>query len=724
MTTTNRNARSTKTPIEDDLNVISSSGSQHETDSLSVNKAYYAARVLLSLPRSVKRVILLSLDYLMAVACLYFAMSLRFGTFESHLAPMLLLGYALVPILALNMIGFYQGVSRIFFDAQMRKVLQVFIALSIVVAAAQAIGWTSNLPRSVPVLFLSMMFMSLWLSRLIIREILSYGQQERRYTGKNKTSCYENIIIYGAGTTGKALYEAINYTDCYRVVAFVDDDSWLSGGHLFDKKIYSPEDLTKLISRFDVEQVFLSDPDMSRSRKSEIIDNLCEVSVKIKQLPSLKDIADGKVTINTMRRVDILDVLDRQAVAPDTQLLGQDIAGKNVLVTGAGGSIGSELCRQILQNKPKCLVLFELSEYALYAIHQELLAMHAHLPNNHPIQIVAVIGNVTNENKLKSTFEHHNIHTVYHAAAYKHVPIVEANPFEGVINNAKGTYHCVTAATKANVETFVLISTDKAVRPTNVMGASKRLAELVCQGISQTNPRTRISMVRFGNVLGSSGSVVPLFTKQIEKGGPITVTHPEVTRYFMTIPEAANLVIQAGAMARGGEVFVLDMGAPVKIVDLARRMVHLSGYEVKDETHPEGDIDIVFTGLRPGEKLYEELIIGEDNIEKTSHPLIMRAQEHSFPLSDIQRTIQEFDFRAKNEDVRWLKQQFKYFVSGYRDDAHNKKSVTSPVESTLLGSNDTNAIEEAITGQEAELTKKDTTKSNKTKQSAREIASA
>ena len=368
-----------------------------------------------------------------------------------------------------------------------------------------------------------------------------------------------------------------------------------------------------------------------------------------------------------MRKVDILDVLDRQTVEPDAKLLQLNIKDKCILVTGAGGSIGSELCRQVLKNQPKCIVLYELSEFALYSIHQELIAKQANDSIYQDIEIVAVIGSVTNEDNLLRIFKLYSIQTVYHAAAYKHVPMVEHNPFEGVINNTKGTYHCARAAIKASVETFVLISTDKAVRPTNVMGASKRLAELVCQALSQIDSQTCISMVRFGNVLGSSGSVVPVFTKQIQKGLPITVTHPDVTRYFMTIPEAANLVIQAGAMASGGEVFVLDMGEPVKIVDLAHRMIHLSGFDVKDIAHPNGDIEVIFTGLRPGEKLYEELIIGEDNVESTDHPLIMQAIEHSFPLADIEIVLFELTEKQKQFDVVWLKQQFKQFVDGYKE---------------------------------------------------------
>ena len=400
-------------------------------------------------------------------------------------------------------------------------------------------------------------------------------------------------------------------------------------------------------------------------------------------MPSLRELADEIVTVSHIRPVDILDVLERETVEPVAELLQKNITGKNVLVTGAGGSIGSELCRQIIKNKPKCLVLYEQSEYALYTIDQELSNLKKADADYQNIEIISIIGSVSNEKKLINIFEKNHIKTIYHAAAYKHVPIVESNPFEGTINNTKGTYHCARAAIQARVETFVLISTDKAVRPTNVMGASKRLAELVCQGLSQSNSQTCFSMVRFGNVLGSSGSVVPLFTKQIEQGGPITITHPDITRYFMTIPEAASLVIQAGAMAFGGEVFVLDMGAPVKIVDLAKRMIRLTGCELKMIAIPMAISKSYLLALRPGEKLYEELIIGEDNIEPTFHPLIMQAMEHSFPLQDIENILFEFAVvKAKQQDVVWLKTQFKFFVEGYREGS-DKDVEGEKVDTTL-----------------------------------------
>lgn len=639
---------------------------------------YKLSSYLLALPRHSKRALLLTSDYLLSISCLFFALALRYGTVEQHISPVLLCGYALVAVVGLYSIGFYKGVARVFLDAEMRRVLQLFVALLLLFAIIHYFSGMRDIPRSVPALYLFLFFIWLWGSRLTLRELLAHWQGERTLTVSKEADC-DKVIIYGAGSAGKALLEALNHSHRYQIVAFVDDDTRLTGAHLYNKRIYTAADLPVLVAKFSVNQLFLAMPSMGRARKRQIINSLSDIPVKIQHLPSLTDIADGKVTVSTLRQVDILEVLDRQTVAPNPQLLSQNISNKAVLVTGAGGSIGSELCRQILKNCPNCLILFELSEYALYAIHQELLAQQATLALADRSKIIALIGNVTNEAKLLSICHQYQIHTVYHAAAYKHVPLVEHNPFEGAINNAKGTYHCVRAAIHAQVETFVLISTDKAVRPTNVMGASKRVAELVCQALSREvdalvshtlvgeRGHTRISMVRFGNVLGSSGSVVPLFTRQIEHGGPITVTHPDVTRYFMTIPEAANLVIQAGAMAQGGEVFVLDMGNPVKIVDLARRMVHLSGCEIKDEANPNGDIEIVFTGLRPGEKLYEELIIGEDNIAPTAHPLIRQAVEDCFPLADIEQALAILPQKAQQEDVIWLKHQFKYFVAGYQD---------------------------------------------------------
>lgn len=626
------------------------------------------AEYLLALPRSAKQAILMTADFMMSAVCLYFAIAARYGYMGNHISLVSLCFYALIPVIGLYLIGFYKGVARSFFDSAMGKVLQLFLLLIVIAQGVLYLDLIPGMPRAVPILYLFLFFIWLWNSRLTIRELLARWQGQRPQRQLNDDS--DNVLIYGAGEAGKELLEGLRNSHKYNVVAFVDDDVQLTGAYVLGKRIYGADELVKVVSKLDISQVFLAIPSISRASKRQIIDKLEGISIKIKELPSLEEIVDGKVTVNSMRKVDILDVLDRQTVEPDERLLRYNITDKCVLVTGAGGSIGSELCRQIIINKPKVLVLYELSEFALYSIHQELIARVASKDIYQGIEVIAIIGNVTNEANLLRVLKRYQIQTVYHAAAYKHVPIVEHNPFEGAINNSKGTYHCARAAIEAKVETFVLISTDKAVRPTNVMGATKRLAELVCQALSQknnpNNNHTLISMVRFGNVLGSSGSVVPVFTKQIAQGKPITVTHPDVTRYFMTIPEAANLVIQAGAMAKGGEVFVLDMGAPVKIVDLAKRMIQLSGFEVKDEAHPYGDIEITYTGLRPGEKLYEELIIGEDNVEDTDHPLIMQAMESSFPLADIEKTLNELAQRAQNYDVDWLKQEFRYFVAGYQ----------------------------------------------------------
>ena len=607
----------------------------------------------------------------MAIACLLLSLLLRYGYVELHVSWWALGLYALIPVVSLYFIGFYHSVSRGFLDTVMSGVLQLFVVLIVFYELIIYFDLLPQIPRSTPILFLFFLYIWLWNSRLTIKELLKGWQGKRFDSGFID---YDNILIYGAGEAGQELLKGLSNSHKYSVVAFVDDDRQLTGAHIMGKKIYHTDNLLDIVNTLDIAQVFLAVPSISRARKRKIIEKLSHISIKIKELPSLQELADEKVTVSHMRKIDILDVLDRQTVEPDEELLKKNIAHKSVLVTGAGGSIGSELCRQIIKNKPTCLVLYELSEFALYSIHQELIAKQASHSEYHNIQIVAVIGNVTDEHNLMRIFQAYHVQTVYHAAAYKHVPMVEHNPFQGVINNSRGTYHCARAAIQTDVETFVLISTDKAVRPTNVMGASKRLAELVCQALSheansiKPGSKTCISMVRFGNVLGSSGSVVPVFTKQIEQGLPITVTHPDVTRYFMTIPEAANLVIQAGAMAQGGEVFVLNMGEPVKIVDLAQRMIHLSGHEVKDDKHPNGDIEIVFTGLRPGEKLYEELIIGDDNVEETAHPLIMQAMEHRFSLADLERVLEKLPEKSQLYDVVWLKLQFKHFVDGYKED--------------------------------------------------------
>ncbi|QPT43482.1 polysaccharide biosynthesis protein [Moraxella osloensis] len=443
------------------------------------------------------------------------------------------------------------------------------------------------------------------------------------------------------------------------------------GARVLGVKVYPKDNLESLITDLEVNHVFFVLPSHQRHIQERIVKQLENVPVKISEIPSLEEITSGRIKLSDIKPVDVLDVLQRNTVKPDTSLLAKNIKDKVVMVTGAGGSIGSELCRQILKQQPKALVLFELSEYALYAIHGELQKLAKNIQQERQLPTVTPLyvhlGSVTNQKLIELLCNQYDVQTIYHAAAYKHVPIVESNEYEGVINNFVGTFNTLQGAVSAGVETFVAISTDKAVRPTNVMGATKRMAELACQAMAADQSTTTISMVRFGNVLGSSGSVVPLFNKQIAAGGPITLTHPDVTRYFMTIPEAAQLVIQAGAMAHGGEVFVLDMGEPVKIMDLAKRMITLSGLKVKDQHNPNGDIEIVIAGLRPGEKLYEELIIDGDNIEKTQHPLIMKAKEHFYSFDEITNVINEVQTQNNTtKNTQWLRAQFFKYVEGYK----------------------------------------------------------
>ena len=411
----------------------------------------------------------------------------------------------------------------------------------------------------------------------------------------------------------------------------------------------------------------LAIPSASRSERKAIIDSLIPLKIKVQTIPDMEDILQGNAKIDELREVHIEDLLGREPVLPNKDLLQKNILRKSVMVTGAGGSIGSELCRQIILNEPNALILFELSEFSLYSIHQELLEI-AKKNNITNTKIYPVLGNVQDIERVDRVLSHFNIDTIYHAAAYKHVPLVEYNMIEGVQNNVFGTYNVARCAAEHNVKSFVLISTDKAVRPTNVMGASKRMAELCLQALSEQlkDYQTCFSMVRFGNVLGSSGSVIPLFRKQILKGGPITITHPDIIRYFMTIPEAAQLVIQAGAMAKGGDVFILDMGEPVKIVDLAKNLVQLSGLSVKDENNPKGDIEITYTGLRPGEKLYEELLIGGDNVRKTTHPRIMTAEEVYLPFEQLSEVLSELENSCKDANYMAIRQTLLNAPTGFK----------------------------------------------------------
>lgn len=474
----------------------------------------------------------------------------------------------------------------------------------------------------------------------------------------------EPVIIYGAGSSGMQLVAALNNGDQYLPMAFVDDNESLIENTVYGIRVYSPNSIGELIANFSVRQILLAIPSATHAERKHILNCLEKFPVHVRTVPDLFDMVSGKVRVDEIRDIDIEDLLGRDIVPPDPQLMGACIRDSNVLITGAGGSIGSELCRQIIKLKPSQMILFDNSEYGLYMIESELRDAHGAIESDREIKIVALLGSVRNQVQVENALRKFNVRTVYHAAAYKQVPMVEKNIIEGVQNNIFGTLILAKAAAKFNVENFVFISTDKAVRPANIMGATKRFAEQILQSLSANGSKTKFSMVRFGNVLGSSGSVVPLFRKQIAQGGPITVTHSEVTRYFMTVQEAAQLVIQAGSMASGGDVFVLDMHEPVRIVDLARKMIHLMGYIVKDERTPNGDISIAYTGLRPGEKLYEELLIGEQ-VTGTDHPKIMCAEEDFLSWQELENLLVRLERACEALDQVQIREVLSEAIGGF-----------------------------------------------------------
>jgi FlaA1/EpsC-like NDP-sugar epimerase len=483
------------------------------------------------------------------------------------------------------------------------------------------------------------------------------------YLSQLRLGTLPKVLIYGAGSAGRQLANALANSYEMRVVGYLDDDDRLHGHVLNGLAIYSPQDLSGLVVSLGISDVLLALPTANRKRRNEILTLMQQAKVSVRTLPSVMELAQGKVSTADLRELDIDDLLGRDSVPPNHILLGRNVTRKVVLVTGAGGSIGSELCRQILKLKPQTLLLVDQSEYALYEIHQELLEKVQALGEG-AVQLVPLLASVRDAERMREVITTWSPDTIYHAAAYKHVPLVEHNPAEALKNNVFGTRTVAQLAAEHGVSDVVLVSTDKAVRPTNIMGASKRLAELVLQALAAEPGKTTFSMVRFGNVLGSSGSVVPKFRQQIKNGGPITLTHPEVTRFFMTIPEAAQLVIQAGAMAKGGDVFVLDMGESVKIMDLAQRMIELSGLTERTEANPDGDIAIEITGLRPGEKLFEELLIGNDP-QPTLHPRIMKASEEKMSWADLQDSLNAMQVALDVNDVGVLRRMLEQLVSGY-----------------------------------------------------------
>ncbi len=611
---------------------------------------------LLKLPRRQKQLIAVTADYVLLIFAFWSALSLRFETLTPSIS-----GYGwqmlVAPMLAIPIfirLGLYRAVIR-FMEDRVVFVVAGGVTLSVLLLAALiALTHTPMFSRGVLGIYWLLAIVYVGMTRFLAR---SYFLRTERNQDNRK-----RVAIYGAGRSGTQLLYALRAGREYLPVAFFDDKSAIQRTELAGLRVHSPDNLPEFLVANEISEVLLAIPSAGRARRAEIINRLEELNCKVRLVPSMSELVSGNLKADAIREVEIEDLLGRDSVAPDSTLLTKCVTGKVVLVSGAGGSIGSEICRQIVRLKPSRLVLMELTEFALYSIEQELLALCSRL--NLQVEIVALLGSVIYQKRNERILKNFGVQTVYHAAAYKHVPLVEHNPIEGVRNNAVGTRRMAEAALAAGVENFVLISTDKAVRPTNVMGASKRLAELVLQGLARKGGITRFCMVRFGNVLGSSGSVVPLFRAQIATGGPITLTHPHITRFFMTIPEAAQLVIQAGSMGKGGEVYVLDMGQPVRIIDLARRMIHLSGLTVRDDENPEGDIALEIVGLRPGEKLYEELLIGE-NVEGTVHPLIMRAYEHELPwplladrLSQIDDACQAFDHQNVLEMLISLVQEY------------------------------------------------------------------
>ncbi len=655
------------------------------------------ATPVLAMPRGAKRSVVMLLDISLCVLAVWLAYYLRLGEFisfarHSQWGVGASWAAATSVVLALPLFiasGLYRAIFRYSgWPALLAVARAVGIYGLLYTSVFTAIGVT-GVPRTVGIIQPILLLLFAGASRAFARVWL--GDQ---YQSILKRAARPKVLIYGAGTTGRQLAAAMANSHEMQVAGFLDDDDRLHGHVLNGQPIYNPADLDNLATTLNISDVLLAMPSLSRKRRNQILNQIRVARVAVRTLPSVTDLAQGKVSISDLRELDIDDLLGREPVAPNHILLAKNIVGKVVLVTGAGGSIGSELCRQISAVNPAKLLLIEQSEFALYAIHQELEEKLAALDGATPPVLVPLLASVQDDDRIREIMSTWHPDTVYHAAAYKHVPLVEHNPAAGIKNNVLGTLRTAQAAADNGVTDFVLISTDKAVRPTNVMGASKRLAEMALQALAAhqagtsggISGGTKFSMVRFGNVLGSSGSVVPKFRQQIRDGGPITLTHPDVTRYFMTIPEAAQLVIQAGAMAKGGDVFVLDMGQPVKIMDLARRMVELSGLTVKDEEHPEGDIEIAVTGLRPGEKLYEELLIG-DNPKPTVHPGIMKAHEEFIPWAEFEAKLNALEMALNVNDVGVIRLMMQQLVAGYTpsDDIVDWVYLEQEAEAQVLG---------------------------------------
>jgi len=597
------------------------------------------------MPRVYKRIVSISVDVVFVcvafIAAFYTRLeSVPFLASSKYWQVLTLL--VLSTIFFFARVGLYRAILR-YLSVHALFTIVLSCAVSAIFLVVLGYFFEVFLPRAIPIIYFAYLVLLSGGSRLLVRVLVS----------QHNTKQKERVIIYGAGDSGRQLVNLLRHGNEFHPVAFIDDEQKLFKNVVNGLTVYNSKNLKHLISRMQANKVLLAMPRAKRSQRKAIINTLTELRVEVKTVPAFEEIINGSASMDQLRDVAIEDLLGRDCVLAKPELLSANIKNKVVMVTGAGGSIGSELCRQIVQQGPKSLVLFELSEYGLYQIDKELSELVA--GQNLAVQIIPLLGSVQRQNRLKTVLESFAVQTLYHAAAYKHVPMVEHNVVEGVRNNVFGTYYTALAAIEAKVESFVLISTDKAVRPTNVMGTTKRMAELTLQSLAAEEHNTRFCMVRFGNVLGSSGSVIPLFKRQIAEGEYVTVTHPDIIRYFMTIPEAAQLVIQAGAMGKGGDVFVLDMGEPVKIVDLATNLIHLSGLELKTAKNPYGDIEIKFTGLRPGEKLFEELLIGE-NVEKTAHQRIMTANESFLPYCEYKVILERLDTACHEFDHETIRE--------------------------------------------------------------------
>ncbi len=612
---------------------------------------------ILAWPRAVKRLVVVGMDVVLSLLATWLAFSLRLDS-PNWPDEVQLRVYVLAPLLAIPVfirLGLYRAIFRYTGQAALLTTAKAVAIYGLLLLGVLLWGHWDNVPRSLGVLQPLIFLLLVGGSRALARFWLAGWGRAQAGQGR--------VLIYGAGLAGAQTAAALAMSGQYSLLGFVDDDPAKIGRSINGVLVHAGADVSTLVSRLAATDILLALPSATRERRNRIIENLRPLPVHIRTLPGMADLTSGRVTVQDFRELDIEDLLGRDPVPPDADLMARDLAQKTVLVTGAGGSIGGELCRQILRQGPRQLLLLDHSEFALYSMHQELEALCR--STGLATQLLPLLGSVNHEVRLLEICRQYQPHTIYHAAAYKHLPMVESNPAEGIRNNVFGTLNMARVARDCGVARFVLVSTDKAVRPTNIMGASKRMAELVLQAMAAEAGPTCFSMVRFGNVLGSSGSVVPLFRRQLAAGGPLTVTHADVTRYFMTIPEAAQLVLQAGAMAGGGEVFVLDMGEPVRILDLARRMVELSGLAVRGPDHPQGDIEIAITGLRPGEKLYEELLIGV-NPTPTGHPRIMKAHEDCLPWPELQLQLARLQRAADTGDEAGIRSVLQVCVHGFQ----------------------------------------------------------